>query len=236
MEENNQNQQQFSTEEEKFQAENQTNTKNASSQSQMNVNEVKNLFTGFFKNPIYQIEKITKAPQNQLLIFAIVLLVIWLATTLLGEVISIFKSYSIMSTYYSSFSLFFRNSVSNIFSVIKAVVAPVLSLAILSLTIYLMNKGEKKSFITVAISVVIAKIPVIFASIISLLAVIYSPAYKFTFSVAGFCTVLSTILMYFTIKSLYSESDDNSIIKKFIIIMGIFYIAKFMISFLGIAI
>lgn len=238
MEENNQNQQQTNTEDIKSQTTEQTNTNSNLNKEQMkqSANEAKNLFIGFFKNPILQIEKIAHSQKNQFLMFAIILVIVWLVATLLGEVISILKSYSLMSAYYSSFALFLRNSVSNVFSVIKAVVAPVLSLVVLTLTVYLINKGEKKSFMNVATSVVIAKMPVIVASIISLLGALYTPAYKLTSPFSGFCGVLSTVLMYFTIKSLYSENDDNSVMKKFVIIMGIFYIAKFMISFLGISI
>lgn len=200
------------------------------------VNVAKGFISNLFKNPIQEIETVSNSSKNQFLKIAIVLLVIWLVAAFLGSVISIFQSYSVVSNMYTNFGTFLRNSVNNVFSVIKAVIAPLLSLVVLSGIVYLMSKDKKKPFLQVATSIVIAKIPVILASVISLLKIFGGQVYNITAPFSAFCSIISTVLLYFTIKALYVEKEDNNFIKKFAIIMGIFYIVRFIISFFGITI
>jgi len=198
------------------------------------VNDTKGFITNLFKNPINEIQTVATSSKNQFLKIAIVVFAIWLIAEFIGEIISIFQSYSVVSSLYSSFGTFFKNSVNNIFSIIKTILAPCLSIAVLSGIIYVMAKDKKKPFINIVTSIIIAKIPVAIASIASLLNIFGSQVYKIVSPFSAFCSIISTVLIYFTIKSLYEEKDDNSFIKKFVIIMGIFYIARFVISFFGI--
>jgi len=46
-------------------------------------------------------------------------------------------------------------------------------------------------------------------------------------------SLLSTVLVFFRIKNLFEEEDNNKAIKNFAVVMEIFYIAKFILSFLG---
>jgi len=237
MEENNQNNEKVTTEEIKKEAadtakEVKETLKNTDIKK--DVNATKGFISNMFKNPIHEIDTVAKSPKNQFLKIAIIVLVIWLVATFIGEVIDIFQSYSYVSSMYMNFGTFFKNSVNNIFSVIKAVIAPVLSLMILSGIIYLMGKDKKKPFIQITSSIMIAKIPVVLASVVALLDVFGSQVYKIVSPFTSFCSIISTVLVYFTIKSLYDETDDNSFIKTYAIIMGIFYIVKFVISFFGI--
>lgn len=197
------------------------------------VNATKGFISNLFKNPIQEIETVAKSSKNEFLKIAIVVLVIWLAAVLIGAIINIFQSYSLVSSLYTSFGTFLKNSVNNVFSVVKAIITPLISLVILCGIVYLMAKDKKKPFVNIITSIVIAKIPVVLASVIGLLGN-FSQVYKITSPFSGFCSVISTVLVYFSIKALYGEKDDNSFIKKFAIIMGIFYIAKFIISFFGI--
>jgi len=198
------------------------------------ANEAKGFFMNFIKNPIEETEAVARSAKNQFLKTSIIVLVVWLLATLLDSIFGIFQSYSYMSSYYSSFGNFFKNSISNIFSIVKDILGPIASIAVLVLTIYVLQKGEKKSFLTIASSVLIAKIPVVVGTIISLLNVFSSQMYKITGPVSSFLKIISTILLYFTIKTLYNEKEDSAFIKKFTIIMAIFYAAYFVLSFLGI--
>ena len=198
------------------------------------VNATKGFISNFFKNPIQDIESVANSSKNQFLKIAIIVLVIWLVATFIGKVIDIFQSYSYVSNMYINFGTFLKTSVNNIFSVIKAVITPLLSLIVLSGIIYMMAKDKKKPFIQVATSIVIAKIPVVLATVVSLLEIFGNQVYKITNPFSSFCSVISTVLLYFTIKSLYGEKEDNNFIKKFAIIIGIFYIVRFIISFFGI--
>lgn len=237
MEENNQNNQNFSTEEIKQEA---VNTANQVKETLKNTdlkqdaNATKGFVSNLFKNPIQEVERVAKSSKNEFLKIAIIVFAVWVVVTLIDGVIGVFKSYSYYSSLYTTFGSFLKNSVSNIFSVVKGVLAPVLSVAVLSAIAYFMGKDKKKPFIHVATSIVIAKIPVVIAAIVSLIEVFGSQVYKLTTPFSSFCSILSTVLLYFTLKSLYEEKEDNTFIKKFAIIMGIFYIARFIISFLGI--
>lgn len=197
------------------------------------VNATKGFISNLFKNPVQEIETVANSSKNQFLKIAIVVLVIWLVATFIGEVIDIFQSYSYVSSLYTSFGTFLKNSVNNVLSVIKAVITPLLSLVVLSGIVYLMKKDKKKPFIQVATSIVIAKIPVVLAAVVSLLEVFGNQVYRITSPFSVFCSVISTVLLYFTMKALYGEKEDNNFIKKFAIIMGIFYIVRFVISFFG---
>lgn len=198
------------------------------------VTATKGFISNFFKNPIQEIESVANSSKNQFLKIAIIVLVIWLVATFIGKVIDIFQSYSYVSNMYINFGTFLKTSVNNIFSVIKAVITPLLSLIVLSGIIYMMAKDKEKPFIQVATSIVIAKIPVVLATVVSLLEIFGNQVYKITSPFSSFCSMISTVLLYFTIKALYRENEDNNFIKKFAIIIGIFYIVRFIISFFGI--
>lgn len=235
MEENNQNNQ-INTEEIKKEA---INTANEVKESLKNTdikkdaNAAKGFVSNFIKNPIQEINNVVNS-KNQFLKIAIIILAVWVVATLVAEIISIFQSYSYLYSSYTTVERFFKNAFSNIVSIVKSIIAPVLSLVVLSGATYFMAKDKKKPFINIATSLMIAKIPVVLASVVSLLGILGNQVYKITSPFSSFCSIISTVLVYFTIKALYSETDDNTFIKKFAIIMGIFYIAKFVINFLGI--
>ena len=197
------------------------------------VNAVTDFFKNFFKNPIGKIDNVAKSSKNQFLKLAIIILVVWLVADFIGAVVNVFQSYSLVSSLYSSFGTFLKNSVNNVFSVIKTVVTPFISLALLCGIIYVVTKNSKKPFMNVVYSVVVAKIPVVLATVVGLLDIFGSQVYKIVNPFTSFCSILSTVLVYFAIKSLSDEKDDNSAIKKFAIVMGIFYIVKFVVSFFG---
>lgn len=200
------------------------------------VNATKGFLSNLFKNPINEIEKVAKSNKNEFLKIAIIVLVIWLVSVLIGSLISVFNSYSSIYGLHMSFGTFLKNSVNNVFSIVKSVISPVLSVVILSGIVYMMSKDKKRPFVQIITSIVIAKIPVVLASVLSLLGYI-SQVYKITSPFSGFCNVISIVLVYFTIKSLYTDdANDNVFIKNFAIIMGIFYVAKFIISFFGVSI
>lgn len=197
------------------------------------VNAITDFFKNFFKNPIGKIDNVANSSKNQFLKLAIVILVVWLVAEFIGAVINVFQSYSLVSSLYNSFGTFLKTSVNNIFSVIKTVITPVISLSLLCGIIYVVTKNSKKPFMNVVYSVSVAKIPVILASVVGLLDIFGSQVYKILNPFTSFCSILSTVLVYFAIKSLSNEKDDNVAIKKFAIVMGIFYIVKFVVSFFG---
>ena len=97
-----------------------------------------------------------------------------------------------------------------------------------------MNKKEKKSLATIITSITIAKIPTIFASVVNLLTIFSVSAYKITSPIASLCSVVTTILTYFTIKAIFNEEQNSKFLKTFVIIEAIYYVAYLIISFLEI--
>lgn len=211
----------------------QQNVKNSNIKNE--VNDITVFFKNFFKSPIEEIDKVAKSSKNQFLKISIIILVVWLVAHFIIAVVNVFQSYSLVSSLYYSFGTFLRNSVNNVFSVIKSVVTPFISLAVLCGIIYFVTKNKKKSFMNVVTSVVVAKIPVILSTVVSILGIFGSQTYNIINTFSGFCSIISTVLVYFAIKSLHEEKDDNIAIKKFVVVMGIFYIVKFVVSFFGLS-
>ncbi len=225
MEENSQNEQQ-NTEEVKKATINQTkeNLNNTKSSAGSSIAEG---FKTLFTNPFDLIEKSANGPKNYFLLFAVILLVVWVSTTLIGSIISTVLAFLDVSIYLREGFW----AIARILSVFGDLLAPVVTVAVLSLLIFLFKKGEKKSFITIAISVIIAYAPVVVSSIINLLGVFTtSVTGGFTSMFALFCLIVTSVLMFFTIKSLYKQENNNVVFRKYLIIMGIFYGAQFIFN------
>lgn len=201
-------------------------TKNTNSKESVSMakNFVKNIFT----KPYSEIEKVT-SNHKPFLIIAIIILAVWVVAELIDGIISVTNMYSLGSYY--TLEGFMRNSVSSVFTIISSILIPIIIVALLSGIIYLFMKDKKKNFLSVVIAVVIAKFPIVVASIISLLSSVSSEVSKITNAFSSFCGVLSTILLYFVIKLLYKEDDDNKVIIKFIITMAIYYGIALVLSF-----
>ena len=143
--ESNQNNQNINTEElknevkdtvsEVKQAVKDTNLKNE-------ANAAKNFFSNFFKSPFIEMKKIVESPKAFLKI-AIIVFVVWVVAELIGSIISIARTYSY--SLYSSFAMYMKNSIRDLFSIFWAILGPAIIVALLSVIIYLFMKNKKKS-------------------------------------------------------------------------------------------
>lgn len=194
--------------------------------------EATGFFSAFFKDPLGEVEKISKNPNNKYLKIAVIVLVIWLVVIFISNVLSTASIY--LFGVFGSFSSFITHFFSKFWDVIKDLLAPIASIAILSALVYGFNKEKKKSFLHVASGITIAKIPVVIAEIVSLLTLISSKISTFTITFAGFCSILSTVLLFFTIKDIIGEKEGKTFFWKFALIIGIYYAIKFVLSFIGI--
>lgn len=192
----------------------------------------KGFFSSFFKNPLEEVEKCASDNKSSFLKIAIITLLVWLIALFISQVFSIANRY--IFGVYGSFSYFFRNLLPNILDIIKVLVAPIISIAVLSGLIYIFNKKKDKSFLTIASTIVLAHIPVVIADIVNLLVIFGSGISKITSHFSSFCSVLYTVLLFFAIKDLSGETENKSYFWKFALIMGIFYVVKFIFSYLGI--
>lgn len=195
--------------------------------------EAKGFFFSFLKNPLGEMKKATSSADNKYVKVAIIIFVVWLAVLLVSNVLSIATTY-LFGTF-GSFAYFFQNLFRNIFNLIKTLVAPVITVLVLSGLVYGFKKVKNRSFLTIASSILIAKIPMVVASAFNLLVLVNSHFIKMTSTFSGFCNVLSTILLFFTMRDLLEEDKKDSYFWKFALIIGIFYIVKFVFSYLGIS-
>ncbi len=176
--------------------------------------------TSFFKNPLSKFDEIANDSKYKNFKIAIILVIVWTAIVLISAI--------------GSQSWKFVNTGANILAIIKRILAPIFSIIVFSAIIYCMQKSTKKSLTTILTSVTTAQIPTIIASIISLIDLFSSSAYRLTNPISYFAGIISLIFTYFATKSLLGIEKDNEFIQKFIIIEGIYYIAYLIISFLGI--
>jgi len=181
--------------------------------------ETTNFIVGMFKNPLGELKNISEDKSNKNFKYAIILAVVWI----LAEVI--------LGMFYSSFSW---NVIKYLLPLIKIAVAPILSILILSLTIFILNKKKDKSLVTIMSVVTAAKLPIVIASVLSLLKLISRDVKTVTTPFELLCGVISTVLVYFGAKYLLGEKDDKSYIKQFAIIEGIYYIAYIVVGLLQI--
>lgn len=182
--------------------------------------EAKGFITEMIKNPFAKIKEIVEDKENKNLKLAIIFIIIWIVAVFIKA----------LYLKYWSFSALFRN----VLSLVKKIIAPALSVLVLSSIVYVMNKKEKKSMLSLITSITIAKLPTIFASVFSLLTIIGSGVSIITSPISSICSIITTILTYFTIKEIMQEDDDSKFIKKFVIIEAIYYVAYIIIGLFGI--
>lgn len=181
--------------------------------------ETTNFIVGMFKDPLGELKNISEDKSNKNFKYAIILAVVWI----LAEVI--------LGMFYSSFSW---NVIKYLLPLIKIAIAPVLSILILSLTIFILNKNKDKSLVTIMSVVTAAKLPIVIASVLNLLKLISRDVRTVTNPFGLLCSVISTVLVYFGAKYLLGAKDDKSYIKQFVIIEGIYYIAYIVVGLLQI--
>ena len=196
------------------------------SMKNVNVKEEAKATKGFigemFKNPLGKIKEIASDASNKYFKTSIVLVIIWMVAVLLGKIS--FK-------YFTWFN--FGNT---LLTYIKAILAPVLTVVVMSLIIYLMNKNSKKSLVTILTTVTTAKLPVIIAKVISLLSLFSYNITTITSRITSLCSIISTVFLYFPIRDLYGEKEEKTAFKNFVIVEVIYIVAAFIISYLGISI
>ena len=95
-----------------------------------------------------------------------------------------------------------------------------------------MNNKSKKSFLTTFTTVMAVKIPVVIAEVVGLISFIPIIG-RLASPVSGLLGIISTVFAYFAIKELNDEATYDGAIKKFVIVEGIYYIVKFVLSLLG---
>lgn len=175
-----------------------------------------------FVNPIDEIKKVAAGEENVLskVIFILIVSVVISLVTRIVYTLS-----------YGSMTQFFTK----IMSFVRAITNPIFRVLILALLIYVFNKKNKKSLITVISTVVIASIPSVISSALSLVSTIIEEVSIVTSPLIAGCAVATMILTYFGMKTLFNEEDDNVMIKKFVVIRVITSLAMIVLVRLSLA-
>lgn len=176
--------------------------------------------SSMFKNPIGTLESIVNDNENKHFKTAIIFVIIWTVAVLIKS----------LSHRYLSFNYLFDH----LLSIIKLMIAPTLGILTMSGIVYVFNKNNKKSMVSIITSIVTANIPIILASIISLLTLFSSRISVITTPINSIASCISIVLTYFVAKMIFQEESDTEFIKKFVMIEVIYYICRAIISLLEI--
>ena len=185
--------------------------------------------TGFItemvKKPLERLKEIATDKEHKDFKYAIVLAIVWIIVSGILHI----------ATKYPSIDNFFAyNFTKHFLALIKVMIAPVLAIIVMSIIVFVINKNNKKSFITVLTSITAAKIPVIVADVIGILYLISSSISRLLNPFTMFCSAISIVFTFFAIKALCEEENNTKFLKTFIIIEAIYYVAYLIISYLEI--
>lgn len=178
--------------------------------------------TEMIKNPLGRLKEIANDKENKDFKYAIVLAVVWMIVLAILHLTSLNKYFG-----YGSF-------MNELLDLVKTMIAPIVGIIIMSAIVFIMNKNNKKSFITVLTSITAAQIPVIVADILGLLKIISLSISKLLTPFSMFCSTISIVFTFFAIKALVGEEDSSKFLKTFVIIQAIYYVAYLIISYLEI--
>lgn len=201
-----------------------SNTVNQVKDTIKNVNikqdsiETKDFVKNIFLKPVEEIKKVVEDNTGKTFKYAIIIIAIW---TIINVIKLCFNG------------VFNRTAGDAILSIIKTLITPTLGILVIAVTMLMLNKEKKKSLTTIITAITVAKIPVIISSIIGILNLLSTSAYKLTSPIGSFCSLITTVLTYFAIKFVF-EKDDEEAIKKFVLVEGLYFIVYFVLTFLGI--
>lgn len=180
----------------------------------------KNLIIRLFKEPVDVIKEVVKDENNKFFKTSIIFVAVWIIVVLLDSIIFFCSSKS------ADFDFWYT---------LKRILSPILQIVAMTLIIFLLNMKEKKSFTNIITPVVIAKIPLIFASVIDLLGFIGIRMSDIITPVNGILECLSIVLGYFVVKDI-TDSDDKNAFVMYAKVIGLYYLVYFVLSFAGISI
>ena len=217
--------------------ENKINTEEIKSETVNTVNEVKETIKkvdvkkdtletkGFIKelfvDPLGKMKSIADDNGNKFLKNALIVVIIWMAAVLIKQI-------------FGTTSLWKYYGFKQLLNIVLTTIAPAIGIIVMSVIIMVANKENKKSLTQLITCITTARLPLAIAGVVSLLTLINSSISAFTIPFSKLCSVISILLTYFVAKDIFAEKENSKFIKKFVIIEGIYYIAYFVLTYLGI--
>lgn len=181
--------------------------------------ETKGFVVEMFKNPLGKIKEIVDKDTSKYFTYGIIILAIWVVARLINRSFSFSHIWGLSRVG------------SAILSILISGITPIVSVLVMSLIVFVMNTKNKKQLTTVITAIISASIPSVIASVVSILTIFGTKVSTITAPFASFCEVISTVLMYFTIKAIFGVEKNSEFIKKFVLVQGIFYIVYIVLSF-----
>ena len=169
-----------------------------------------------WENPIDAIKKIADKDDNSTFRTALVFVAVWM--------------------FIAAANYILNNSSFRLLSVLRQVLTPALRVIAMTAAFCIVNNRAKDSFSRILTSVSIAYIPEVISSLLWILRNFASNLRSILSPIGGLLSVVSVILMYFTIKTLAQEENEEKSIKTFIKVQAVFYIIAFVLSFVNISI
>lgn len=185
--------------------------------------QAKGFLKEMWKNPIKAISNVAKNPAPYFKM-AILLMTVWM----LAAAITTLNISSLLS-----FRYLFENLVREFISAVKSGISPLLGIVILSTIVFVKDKSKKHSLTGIMSVLVIAKIPSVLAQVISVLRIFGSSVVRLTSPIGSACHVLSVVLTYFALKTLFANDDDDNFIRQFVVIYAIYCIAAVVTGLFG---
>ena len=182
----------------------------------------KNFIVEMLKNPLEKIKEVANEDTGKYFKTAIFLIIAW---TILVFVNSTYRTIQLWG---------FSRVFNNILTVLKQILAPALGILVYSLIVLILNKENKKSLITSISTITITQIPLMVASLTSLLTIVSSKISIITSPFSDLCSSLAVVLGFFGLKNLFGTEDCKTFIKKYVLIQAIYYVAYIVIGLLGI--
>lgn len=183
--------------------------------------ETKGFIKELFVDPLGKIKSIADDKENKFFKNALIIVIIWMAAILIKQV-------------FGTTSLWKYYGFKNLINIILTTIAPAVGIVVMSGIVMIMNKENKKSLTHLITCMTTARMPLAIAAVVNLLTVISSSMSAFTTPISKLCNVVSIVLTYFVTKNIFAETENSKFIKKFVMVEAIYYIAYFVLSFLGI--
>ena len=174
------------------------------------------------KNPLEKIKDVAADVSGKYFKMVLLLVIVW--------TVLVFIDATYSTIYYWGFSRVF----SKMLSVLKVILAPALGVLVYSIIVLVLNKQNKKPLTTIISTITITKLPVILASLVSLLTIISSKISLVTSPFSALCSTLAVVLGYFGLKKLFEEETSKTFIKKYVLIQVIYYVVYIVIGLFGI--
>lgn len=216
--------------------ENKINTEEIKSETVNTVNEVKETIKkvdvkkdtletkGFIKelftDPLGKLKSISEDKENKFFKNALIVVIVWMIAILIRQI-------------FGTTSLWKYYGFKNFLNIILSTIAPAVGIIVMSIIVMIMNKENKKSLTQLITCITTARMPLAIAAVINLLTIINSSISAFTTPFTRLCGVISVVLTYFVTKNIFAETENSKFIKKFVIIEAFYYIAYFVLTYLG---